>query len=108
MLTTKHPAFREEEEWRIIYGPSIDARPELPGRIVCLDGVVQKVHFIPMQNVPALGVKGAELGEILQRVIIGPTDNPELVKDAFVSLLRNAQFQDAETRVITSDVPLRR
>jgi hypothetical protein len=108
VLTTKHPAFKEEQEWRIIYRPSIDARPALPSRIVCLDGVVQKVHFIPMQNVPDRGVNGAELDEILQRIIIGPTDNPQLVKEAFVSLLRDANVPEPEARVVTSEVPLRR
>lgn len=108
VLTTKHPAFKEEQEWRIIHRPSIDPRPELPSRIICLEGVVQKVHFIPMQNVPDLGVQRAELGEILQRIIIGPTDNPQLTKEAFVSLLRNAQVPNPEARVVTSEVPLRR
>jgi hypothetical protein len=108
VLTTKHPAFKEEQEWRAIYRPSIDTRPPLPSRIVCLDGVVQNVHFIPMRNVPDLGVKGAELAEILQRVIVGPTDNPQLVKQAFVSLLREAEVPDPDARVVTSEVPLRR
>jgi hypothetical protein len=108
VLTTKHPAFKEEQEWRIIYRPSVDVRPELPSLVVCLDGVVQKVHFIPMRNVPDMGVEGAELSEILRRIIIGPTDNPQLVKEAFVSLLHAAEVPNPEARVVTSDVPLRR
>lgn len=109
VLSTKHPSFHEEKEWRVIYRPPEQANmADVPSKIVCVGGIVQKVYLLPMINKPEHGIVGAELHEILDKIIIGPTPNPALVRSAFVDLLREAGIEDAENRVIISGVPLRR
>lgn len=109
ILSTKHPAFREEEEWRLIYRPSSD--PELEPHIVCLDGIVQTVFLLPLENVEipdGNSVTHATLPELVERVIIGPTPNYELVSLAFWKLLTDAGVENAGTRLISCGIPLRR
>ena len=109
VLSTKHPSFREEEEWRLIYRPTNE--PDLKPLIVSIAGIVQTVFLLPLENVNIPGgnsVTGASLPELLERLIIGPTPNPPLVQLAFLKLLRDAEVKDPHTKVVLSMVPLRR
>jgi Protein of unknown function (DUF2971) len=109
VLSTKHPAFKEEKEWRIIYRREANLRfPAPPHKIEVVGGIAQVVHYVPMVNVPEKGVTKATLEEILDRVIIGPTANPDLVREAFEDELAKAGISDPEHRVVKCDIPLRR
>ncbi|WP_294329953.1 DUF2971 domain-containing protein [uncultured Sphingomonas sp.] len=109
LLSTKHPGFAEEKEWRIIYRPpGPPAEPDVPSKIVCVNGVVQSVFYLPMRDIPEKKLLKANLNEILDSIIIGPTPNPDVVVNAFVRMLRAAGMQDAERRVKFSGIPLRR
>jgi hypothetical protein len=110
LLSTKHPGFKEEEEWRLIYRPP-DPPPEesdVPSKVVCLNGIVQTVYYLPMKDIPEKGLKNANLNELLHKVIVGPTPNPFVVRNAFIRLLAQAGIEDAEHRVSASGIPLRR
>ena len=109
VLSTKHPSFREEEEWRLIYRPS--AQPDLEPKIVCINGIVQTVFLLPVKNVEVSSgnsVTGASLPELLERLIIGPTSNPAIVSLGFWKLLKDAGLSDPTSKVVQSFVPLRR
>lgn len=109
ILSTKHPAFREEEEWRLIYRPS--STPELEPLVVCLDGIVQTVFLLPLENVDVPdgnSVTHATLPELLERVIVGPTPNYELVSLAFWKLLTDAGVENAGAKILSCGIPLRR
>lgn len=109
VLSTKHPSFEEEQEWRVIYRPPAPPKaPDVPSRVVNVGGIVQTVYMLPMMNIPDKGVENAELHEILDKIIIGPTPNPPLVREAFVRLLTEAGIEDADKKVVQSNVPLRR
>lgn len=109
VLSTKHPSFEEEREWRLIFRPLADpSASNVPSKVVNVGGIVQRVYYVPMRNVPDKGLHGAELNEVLYRVLIGPTPNPALVREAFVQLLRDAGVDNPDERVRASDVPLRR
>ncbi|GGZ26997.1 hypothetical protein GCM10011273_10780 [Asticcacaulis endophyticus] len=107
ILCTKHKAFDEEREWRIIYSPA-DTRSEvITSRLVTLNGVPQKIQIIPLRDDPANGLDGTDLPNFLERIIIGPTSNPETLRKTFIEILANADVPDPENRVFTSSIPLR-
>lgn len=109
ILSTKHPAFREEEEWRLIYRPT--SNPELEPLVVCLDGIVQTVFLLPLENVEipeGNSVTNATLPELVERIIIGPTPNYELVSLAFWKLLSDAGVENAGAKIMSCGIPLRR
>ena len=109
VLSAKHPSFREEEEWRLIYRPTIN--PELLPKIVSIDGIVQTIFLLPLENIEipqGNSVTGASLPELLDRLIIGPTPNPQLVSLAFIKLLSDSGVTNSNTKVIQSMIPLRR
>ncbi len=109
VLSTKHPGFREENEWRIIHKetvPAVENSP--PSKVVCVNGIVQKVFYLPMKNVPEHNLYNADLNSILHKILVGPTPNPDLVWDGFIRLLSENGIENAADRVDMCRIPLRR
>lgn len=106
-LCTKHPAFREEREWRVIYSPALMQSPVIKPQVRSARGVPQTVQLLPLKHDPANGLHHADIPSLLRRVIIGPTEDAWVLFDAFRSLLEEAGVQDAAARVWVSGIPLR-
>lgn len=114
--STKHPAFKEEREWRVVYDPTRLQREGLmtdqqlqriPTEIMSLGGVPQRVYAIPFKDYPEEGFSGATAPELIDRVLIGPTADGYAIAQAFVAELAAAQVENAADKVIITGVPLR-
>jgi hypothetical protein len=109
ILSTKHPGFQEEDEWRIIHTAQMNPVPNSPpSKIVSINGIVQKVFYLPMRNIPEHKVQNADINNLLFKILIGPTPNPDLVLDGFVTLLAENGIENAADKVISCNIPLRR
>ena len=97
VVSTKHPGFREEKEWRVIYMPKLETSELVDKSIEVVGGVPQVVYHLPLRDLA-----------LLDRIIIGPTKLPRTVRDAFVDMLVAAGVADAASKVFSSDIPLRR
>ena len=106
-LATKHPAFREEREWRIIHSPRMDDSKYIVRDVAVIGGVPQQICKIPLKDVPEVGLVGAEIPSLVDRIIIGPTEHAFTTWEAFVELLMSVGVPEPEKRVIVSRVPLR-
>ena len=107
-LCTKHPGFHEEKEWRVLYSPNLHQSDKLIADIQEIGGVPQRIYKIPLKNHPDEGFTGAELDELISRIIIGPTEYPYAMKEAFVGLLDKSGVTNPRSKVFVSDIPLRR
>lgn len=107
MLCTKHPGFSEEREWRIVYAPSLGSSNRIIPSVELIRGVPQIVHSIPFKDYPEEGLVGAELPQLIDRVIIGPTEFPHQLRQAMVSLLTDTGVTSAAEKVFVSTIPLR-
>lgn len=107
VLCTKHPAFSEEKEWRIIYSPSLAKSEAITSFVAAIRGVPQIVQKIPLVNDLANGLHGAAIPDLLYRVIIGPTEDPQVMFDAFAVILTEAEVPNAIERIWVSGIPLR-
>lgn len=114
--STKHPSFREEREWRVIYSPTlllkeglVDDRQieKIPTEVMILNGVPQRVYAIPFQNHPEEGFVGATIPELIDRVLIGPSQDAYPIAQAFISELSRCGVNNAHEKVIITGVPLR-
>ncbi|MXP42537.1 DUF2971 domain-containing protein [Altererythrobacter soli] len=114
--STKHPAFREEREWRIIYNPTMlrsdppvwqQQLERVPEDIRTIGGVPQRVHAIPFKNYPDEGFVGATIPEILDRVLVGPSPDAHAIAQALIAELKSVGVFDAVDRVILTNIPLR-
>lgn len=105
VLCTKHPAFKEEREWRIIYSPSYQS-PMIEKAIETIRGVPQLVYKIPLVDVPG-DLEGAAPAGLVNRVIIGPTQFGAAMYDGLLQGMNGAGIPDAAAKLWISGVPLR-
>lgn len=104
---TKHPGFHEEQEWRVIRVPSMHTTDLVTESVEVVRGVPQRISKLKLKNVPERNVLGLEIPEFLERVIIGPTKHPQIVFQAFWTLLSEAGVPNPEKIIHISDIPLR-
>lgn len=107
-LSTKHPGFAEEREWRTIYSPTIFPSKIINFDVEIINGIPQKVYKLPLQNLPEQGFTGATVPELLEEIIIGPSQHAWEMRDALIEVIQEAGVEDAHSKVRCSDIPLRR
>lgn len=106
-LCTKHKAFEEELEWRVIYNPNIAPSKYIKKGIELINGSPQPVYKLPLKNVPDEGITGIEIPELLNRLIIGPCSHTLAVREAFADLMAEAGIPDPYERIAMSLIPIR-
>jgi hypothetical protein len=106
-IALKHPGFSEEQEWRILLLPDWKKGPAIIEEVVTVGGIPQLVYKIPLKNEPDKGLVGADIPNLISKVIIGPSDQPYVVWDAYVNLLNSLGVENAHEKVVISGIPLR-
>lgn len=106
-VSLKHQGFREEREWRIIYIPQVHQSKFILWSIEIIDGVPQIIHKIPLQDNPDNDITGVAIPTLLDRVIIGPSQYPVTMGQAFVVALQQAGVANPASRIVASGIPLR-
>lgn len=106
-LCTKHPGFSEEREWRLVYNPKMKKSKYVSSDIHSINGVPQEIHKIPLRDIPEGIFYGATIPEVLEKIIIGPNDNQDVIGKAFETSLLKAGCKDPKSRIHYSDIPLR-
>ena len=107
VLCTKHPGFHEEREWRVVASPAMYPSKLLGRSVEVIRGTPQTVLKIELQNHPDQGLVGLALPDLLNRIIIGPCEFPQVVLSAFHRLLEEAGVPEPGKKVVVSAIPLR-
>jgi hypothetical protein len=107
MCCTKHPGFAEEQEWRVLYSPKIDASDLIKEDIEIIGGVPQIIQKIPLEDNAEHNLFGIDPNKLLEKIIIGPSEFPNEIRRALALTLERAGVQDPWDRVVVSDIPLR-
>ena len=109
-LTTKHKAFDEEQEWRMIYMPDRDVQGILKDRlgyIVTSSGIQPKLKM----KITPLKMEGARsdwtFDSILNRIILGPTQSTILAKMTVSRMLELNKKSNFIGRIRESRIPFR-
>lgn len=106
-LFTKHPGFKEEKEWRVIYAPNFESSAHLQKSVQVIRGLPQPIYRLPLKDLPEQGLSGIEIPALIDRIIIGPVDSPFMIFEAFSDLLREAGVTEPEKKIVISNIPLR-
>jgi hypothetical protein len=104
---SKHPGFREEREWRAIYSPNRTPSTLIASSTQVIGGVPQIVYEVPLDASRSAALSELDLFSMLERVILGPSPYPWVMRLAFVDALKVAGVTDAEQRVWASGIPIR-
>lgn len=108
IICSKHPAFAEEKEWRVVYNPTIKPSKYVRRSIKSINGVPQEIHEIKLKGIPEEEYLDLEIPNLLDGIMIGPCADQELVAMAFIDLLTDAGVKSPGEKVRVSGVPLRR
>ncbi|CBK40835.1 conserved protein of unknown function [Nitrospira defluvii] len=108
VLCTKHPGFHEEREWRNVASPKMHPTDHATLGVEIIRGTPQPVLKLNLQNNPEKGLVGLAIPDLLDRIIIGPCEFPQVICSAFLKLLIDAEVPEPEKKIIVSDIPLRK
>lgn len=106
-IATKHPGFSEEREWRIYYRPNEKKGSIMKKLVAVVGGTPQIIYVLPLSNDPENGLNGADIPNLLDRVIIGPTQFPYISSMAFAHEIAAHGIENSFERIRVSDIPLR-
>lgn len=110
ILSIKHPGFAEEREWRIILSSfSEEDKQYIDKDILEADvktdfGHPEKIYKIDLKKFNFISNDSPRL---LKKIIIGPSENANIIKDAFIHLFNSKGINNAEDLIQISDIPLR-
>ena len=108
IMCTKHPGFHEEKEWRLVFRPNPASPAIMTKSVVSQKGFPEVIYQIPLKNRPDLNISGIEVRDLVDRVIIGPSDRADDLRRHFVALLTKKGVLAPEQRVIASNIPFRK
>jgi hypothetical protein len=107
VVSLKHNGFREEQEWRLIHSPIQFPSQHVNSSTEIISGIPQIVYKLELINKPEAGITEVELQEILDKVIIGPSQFAQSIKESLVKELERAGVENSESKVVISGIPLR-
>jgi hypothetical protein len=103
----KHEGFHEEREWRAISCPMLFPSPLIRQSTETVNGVPQCVCKIPLNKDADTKLDDIDLSKIFDRLIIGPSQFPISMRDAFCIALSNAGVTEAGQKIFMSQIPIR-
>jgi hypothetical protein len=106
-VCTKHPAFKEEQEWRVVAMPALTTSPLVMAEIETIGGVPQQVLKIPLKDVPEQGLIGLEPASLIDKLLIGPCEHADVIFQAMYQAMEAAGIPDPGNRIVVTDIPLR-
>jgi hypothetical protein len=90
-----------KKEWRYLPPEQSD---KIQTAVATISGTPQKIHKIPLQNVPDQGLTEWKF-EIIDRIIIGLSIS-HTIYTAFHHLLKEAKVEHPEDMLVISEIPL--
>lgn len=106
-ICTKHPAFREEQEWRVVSSPALQSSSLVPVDVEVIGGIPQKVLKIKLEDHPDKGLTGLEPNQLIDRVLIGPCEHSAVIQQALLQTLNDAGIKDPGSKIFNTGIPLR-
>ena len=98
----KDSNFHEEAEWRVVFREGVYQHQVSSIKPAVVSGVPQLVCSVPLDDDRQLSLK-----RILKKIVIGPTEYPEIAREAFVKLLEEQGFDSPALKVFISNIPYR-
>jgi hypothetical protein len=103
----KHPGFHEEREWRVFYSPILWQNKNISSESKVISGVPQRICNLPLDVEVDPEWSGIVFSKIFEKIIIGPTQFPDAISQAFEEELTKAGVLDAHERISISRIPIR-
>ncbi len=106
-ICTKHPAFKEEREWRIASSPSIQRSDYVKQFQEVIGDVPQSVLKIKLKDQPSEGLIGLKPQDFIEQVLIGPCEFPSIIARSFAEKMQQRGFANPWSKIKITGIPLR-
>jgi hypothetical protein len=107
VVCLKHEGFREEREWRAVYCPQLRSSALMESSTEIVGGIPQRVYKLPLEEKVDPVLADLDLAHRFDRLIVGPSPYPWVMRQVFTEALANLGVADAASRVVASDIPIR-
>lgn len=108
VVSLKHSSFIEEKEWRAVHlPPYFNNAVGLALDTVTLSGIPQKIYKFGFKNIPEKGISKIELNDLVERVIVGPSQYADSIREALIIEMEKAEIENAKDKVFYSNIPLK-
>jgi len=108
VLTTKHPGFQEESEWRAIVNSELAKWASDSLEVVSIRGIPEKIFKVGAVADSALELQNSNLNKLIYKIIVGPCRHPEHLAQALASALSEKEStNELIDKIHISDIPLR-
>lgn len=114
-LSTKHPGFVDEREWRLTYSADpaneqmsdeeFNSTNVLQRQFITVNGLPQRIYKVPFKDFGEHG--STALPEVLRQAIVGPSQFPMVLADALNVALLRAGMPVEKPRLQISHIPIR-
>ena len=105
LVAVKHKGFSEELEWRLVYIDGVASSPILEPMSRSVRGAPERLFAIKMESRPDIGLTNIEPQNIVERLIIGPTQRSLGIRFAFEDLFKKKGIP--VSKIVASDIPIR-
>jgi hypothetical protein len=86
---------------------SISAEPWIDSSTEVVGGIPQVVYRVPFDVRVADALSQFDLAHIFDRLIIGPSQYPWSMPEAFMTALKNAGVAEPQKQIVLSGIPIR-
>lgn len=106
-ICTKHPAFKEEREWRIASSPSMQRSEYVKQFQEVIGEIPQPVLKIELKDQPSEGLIGLQPQHFIEQILIGPCEFPHIIARSFAEELLHCGFTNPREKISVTGIPLR-
>lgn len=106
-ICTKHPAFKEEQEWRIASSPSMQRSEYVKQFQEVIGEIPQPVLKIELRDQPSEGLIGLQPQYFIEQVLIGPCEFPNIIARSLAEELQQCGFTNPWAKICITGIPLR-
>lgn len=106
-ISQKHRGFAEEQEWRMLHILGHHSIGVLEQDVEAVGGTPQNILKLKLKNPETMPDAAISVPELLERIIVGPSEFPDGIAEGLIKVLEKLGVQDASDRVVISKIPLR-
>ena len=105
--TLKHSGFAEEAEWRVVHNGMYGVPNFMTEEVQSVRGIPQVIKRLHIGGADSNPKSIVNISDIIDRIIIGPTNDPLIIKQAIIFELNRAGMGHLTKSIAVSQIPLR-
>lgn len=108
IISTKHPGFHEEREWRAVFSPRMDNNCNMKLILQELNGKRQGIYILDIDKLVSGSMHEGTMDDFIENIMIGPVPDSTTIINKISPEIMKFHFGDAHDKIVLSEIPFRR